>query len=185
MESHHPQESKRELEKVERAVEDAYADVREAIVGLRGSVGSGLIPSLEEYLNQWGEQSEVQAQLFVEEDVRLDLGTEIQLIRILQEALTNVRKHARAHRVGVHIGRGEDGVRAVVEDDGCGFDPLNIPRRGRQHFGLLIMKERVESLGGRLEIESAPGRGTKVYVHLPVNGLRRSRDGENAASYSG
>jgi signal transduction histidine kinase len=83
---------------------------------------------------------------------------------VAQEALTNAVRHAKASRVSILLTEGPKGVSLVVEDDGEGFDPA---RAGRGHLGLVHMRERVEVLGGQLELETAPGRGTSVYVHLP------------------
>jgi two-component system nitrate/nitrite sensor histidine kinase NarX len=92
----------------------------------------------------------------------------LQLLRILQEALANVRKHARVERVRVSVARDEGWIVAGVADEGVGFDgstPL-----GESHFGLSIMRERVESVGGEITIESRPGAGTRIEVRVPARG---------------
>jgi signal transduction histidine kinase len=88
------------------------------------------------------------------------------LFRILQEAVLNVRRHARAKELWIDLRRdaASDRLELVVRDDGRGFDPA-APARG--HYGLLTMRERAEACGGELEIESAPGRGTRVCVRVP------------------
>lgn len=96
---------------------------------------------------------------------RLDPEVETSLYRIVQEALTNVGRHAHASRVDVMVERRDGHVVVVVEDDGDGFDPAQLPTDG--HFGLLGMRERTEALGGTLTIESAPGKGTTIVAKVP------------------
>jgi signal transduction histidine kinase len=95
---------------------------------------------------------------------RLPAAVETALYRVVQEAMTNVVRHARATRVDVLLERRGDRVIAVVEDDGAGFEPDRV--QGGEHFGLLGMRERAEALGGRLTVESAPGAGTTIVVEV-------------------
>jgi two-component system nitrate/nitrite sensor histidine kinase NarX len=92
---------------------------------------------------------------------------DIQLLHIIQEALTNVRKHAQASRVWVRFERQDSILLITVEDDGRGFDPARLNREGQWYFGLQIMRERAESIGGSLELDSWPGRGTRVLMRMP------------------
>jgi signal transduction histidine kinase len=88
---------------------------------------------------------------------------------VVQEALTNVQRHARARRVSLVLQRTPEGVAAVVEDDGAGFDPgAALQASGR--LGLLGMRERVELVAGHLTVESAPGGGTTVIARIPLQG---------------
>jgi PAS domain S-box-containing protein len=96
---------------------------------------------------------------------RLPAAMETDLYRVVQEAMTNVVRHARATRVDVLAQRRGEQVMVMVEDDGVGFEPGQV-RRG-DHFGLLGMRERAEALGGTLTLESAPGAGTTVVVEVP------------------
>ena len=100
-------------------------------------------------------------------DARLPLGPDVkeQLYRLGQEALANVVKHARASRATVRIAADDEIVSVEVADDGCGFDPAAV---GPDHFGLRSMRGRVADLGGRLEVTSAPGRGTVLRVQVPA-----------------
>jgi signal transduction histidine kinase len=92
------------------------------------------------------------------------------LLRIVQEALANVRKHAGARQVEVRIGAIPEGIEVVVADDGRGFDPGRDRASGDRmpHFGLATMRERAESVGGTLEVVSAHEEGTRVTVRLPT-----------------
>jgi nitrate/nitrite-specific signal transduction histidine kinase len=157
-----------ELKKIAR---ETYIDVREAIFSLRTIVspGLGLLPTLREYLAEYRTHYGVDAQLVVDDESLAqfppDVG--IQIIRIAKEALTNVRKHAGASKAWICFERDGDWIRITVGDDGRGFDPAQVARESRQYFGLQIMQERAESVGGSLELDSQPGKGTRVVIRVP------------------
>jgi PAS domain S-box-containing protein len=96
---------------------------------------------------------------------RLPPAVETTLYRLVQEAMTNVVRHASATRVDLLVERRADRVLVVVEDDGVGFEPTTV--QGGDHFGLLGMRERAEALGGTLTVESSPGKGTTIVVEVP------------------
>jgi signal transduction histidine kinase len=157
------------------AARAAYADVREGILALRSSLGDGrtMLDALREFLERWQEQSEVDGTLTIAPDARIEAlppAAELQLLRIVQEALANVRKHAGAAQVEVRIGAIPEGIEVVVADDGRGFDPGRDRTSGDRvpHFGLATMRERAESVGGTLEVVSAHEEGTRVTVRLPI-----------------
>jgi signal transduction histidine kinase len=143
-------------------------DVRRLAVELRPKVldDFGLVAALERLTETFAEQTglavHVEARLG---DARLTGEVETALYRIIQEALTNVIKHANATTVSVVLTRSPDRVAVVVEDDGRGFDPAEERDDG---LGLLGMKERISLVGGRLTVESNPERGTTVAVEVPV-----------------
>lgn len=160
-----------ELQHSSTVTQEAYADVREAILGLRTSISleQDLLVTLREYLRKFRQNSKIVAELEVESDVPVSLtpAAEVQLIRIIQEALTNVRKHAHASHAWVRIRTLGDLAEVSISDNGRGFDlTLSAAREG--HFGLQTMAERAESVGGRVEVLSAPGEGTTVQVRLPL-----------------
>jgi two-component system nitrate/nitrite sensor histidine kinase NarX len=159
-----------ELGELTEICHDAYLDVREAILGLReaGRADHTLLESLDVYLQKFSRQSGVAARLVTDLDGGLDLTPpqEVQVIRVLQEALTNVRKHSGATTVTIRVDDPGDEIVFTVEDDGVGFDPENHAVNG-DHYGLATMRERIESLGGRLAVDSAPGRGARVIATLP------------------
>ncbi len=100
---------------------------------------------------------------------RLPLSIETALYRIVQEALTNISKHARATRVRIQFQRAARRIRCVVRDDGIGFDvPSVLHRKGEQGLGLIGIRERLNALGGTLQITSAPGRGTELLITIPL-----------------
>jgi signal transduction histidine kinase len=167
----------------------AYADVREAILGLRSRLGGerSLATALAEYLQHYRFQTGVETSLELDPRAaaaRAAPGAEAQLLRIIQEALANVRKHAQAQQVAVRLevstGQGGPRLRATVADDGRGFEPGAQP--GEARFGLSTMLERAESVGGSVRVEAAPGCGTQVLVELPLEtaptGLPAAGDGQ-------
>jgi signal transduction histidine kinase len=92
---------------------------------------------------------------------------ETTVYRLAQEALNNVAKHARAGHVDVVLERDAEHVSLIIEDDGVGFDPSNVEAAG-SGLGLIGIRERAALIGGHLEIESAPGRGTTIIVRAPA-----------------
>jgi signal transduction histidine kinase len=128
----------------------------------------GVNSALEGFCRDFGRRTRMAIE-YSGEDLPLPPETVgIHLYRFLQEALTNVSKHARAHRVQVTLDAVDGTIRLVVEDDGVGFDPEAWTRRGSgTGIGLLGMRERIERLRGRLEIISQPGRGTRLVARIP------------------
>ncbi|HEX2756275.1 MAG TPA: sensor histidine kinase [Candidatus Limnocylindrales bacterium] len=149
---------------------EAYVDVREAILGLRESSHAerDLLGSLRIYLEKFSHQTGLAGRLETElpDDLGLAPGAEIQVIRVIQEALTNIRKHAGATRAVVRVVGDELGICLSVDDDGRGFDPKELGGR-EDGFGLHAMRERMNLVGGTLMIYSAPGEGTRVVARLP------------------
>ncbi len=167
------EEAARQLVAMESAARRVYTDVREAILGLRSATDGvpGLVPSLRRYLQDYSRMAGVASELVVEgpvEEVELPPSTEIQLARIVQEALSNVRKHARAERATVRLALRDDRLLVEVADDGRGFDPDASAPTGWPRFGLQTMRERASAVGGRFRIASAPGAGTNVSVELAL-----------------
>jgi nitrate/nitrite-specific signal transduction histidine kinase len=159
-------ESLRELKRIGK---EAYTDVREAIFNLRIAMSSqtGLVPLLQDYLIEYREQTGINARLLIE-DARLGRfpgDVEVQLNRVIQEALTNVRKHSGAKQAWIRFRQENNHIQITIEDNGKGFDPLHL--NSAQHFGLAIMRERAESVGGEFQIASQPGLGTKIMLQVP------------------
>jgi len=173
-----------ELEDLATVNEEAYHDVREAILGLReASRTQGLIEALGAYVDKYAQQSGLPVELesTIEGEPALPAASEIQVIRVIQEALTNVRKHARATKARVRIASAEPGTMTiVVEDDGRGFDPAAAPSHRDGGYGLQTMRERMQLAGGSLRIDSRPGRGTRIIAVVP-DGSRPRGNGLVAA----
>lgn len=162
------------LEKLAGVTRDVHVDIRESITGLQlaATREQGVWQTLEEYL-QWFEQNYgVDTELIININNEFAAGllpptTEVQLLRIIQEALTNIRKYAGARHVKVII-RVNGGLADIrVEDDGCGFD-LDVAANKEGSFGLKIMKERAAEIGAQFSIQSKPGVGTKVILQIPL-----------------
>jgi two-component system nitrate/nitrite sensor histidine kinase NarX len=151
--------------------EEAYRDVRESILGLRESslADRGFLESLEAYLEKYSRQSGVKAMLetTLDGEPALPPRSEVQIIRVIQEALTNVRKHAGASSAIVRITNGGELTTISIEDDGHGFDLTGTLLNRDSGFGLHTMRERMELVGGTLSIDSASGRGTRVIARVP------------------
>lgn len=163
-------EASAQLRELAVSARQAYTEVREGIVGLRTLPGPDrpLTDVLREYVERWRDQSGIQTDLTIEGELRLRPSAELQLVRILQEALGNVRKHSRASKVRLDVRRRNGKLVASVVDDGVGFDPAARIRTEFPRFGLSTMRERAESIGGELTIDSSPGNGTSVRFELPI-----------------
>jgi signal transduction histidine kinase len=153
---------------IRELVDSALGDVRRLTVELRPPAldDFGLGAALERLASVMGERSP----FTLDVNVAVPAGVlpaehETAIYRIVQEALTNVVKHASAKHVSIVVASSEKSVRAVVEDDGTGFVPGSVRE---QALGLVGMRERAQLLGGRLEVESSPGSGTTVLVELPL-----------------
>ena len=131
----------------------------------------GLIPALRWYVGRYADRVDVEVDLEAGGlSERLPQETETVLYRIVQEALTNVAKHAQASRVSIHLECGVSSVTVTIRDDGLGFDTEGVAdlQPSRQGIGLLGMQERAASLGGGLSIESRPGEGTRLTIEVPL-----------------
>lgn len=130
----------------------------------------GLAEALRSHVDTWSRESGIAAELHMRglDAARLPSTVENTVYRVVQEALTNVHKHAQASRVGVIVERRGDELRVVVEDDGRGFDSAPTEPAGGRRLGLRGMSERASLVAGSLEIESVPGRGTTIYLVIPV-----------------
>ncbi|MFV9504671.1 MAG: chemotaxis protein CheB [Oscillochloridaceae bacterium umkhey_bin13] len=155
---------------------DIGREVRDMVVRLRPSVldDLGLVLALSNYVEQWSARANVGVDLHTRglDEERLPLAVETTIYRLVQEALTNVLKHAHASEVSVIIERSTNEVRLIIEDDGSGF---SVPVRAdgtddQPRLGLLGMQERVALLNGTLTVESAPGSGTTIFARLPLDG---------------
>lgn len=154
----------RELAEMRRAIRGGYVDAREAIDGLRLSVADSdpLSASMAEYIRDFSRQFGIPVDFVTEpEVVTTDPSTAQQILRIAQEALTNVRKHAEATRVNVELRDLKTEIQLVITDDGQGFPESRQPGGFRSH-GLASMRERAESVGGTLTVATGPGQGTRI-----------------------
>lgn len=161
------------LTDIRQTVQSTYEDVREAIDQLSLEAGARpLLPTLQRYLREFSQQHGVEVNFQGPKALHnLSPVVEVQLLRIAQEAMSNVRKHASATQVRVTLEDTRKGLSLMVKDNGRGFR-LGDQAEYAKLRGLAIMRERVEELGGTLEITSVPGQGTEVQVHLPEDKVR-------------
>ena len=154
---------------VRSIVVSTLRDVRRLAVELRPAAldDFGLVPALERLADTYRQQSSLEIDLELQlGPARLPGEVETTLYRIVQEALTNVAKHAQAGRVSILLRRKDEGAVVVIEDDGTGFDAG--AARHESGLGLTGMRERLGLVGGQLRIETAPGRGTTVVAEVPL-----------------
>jgi signal transduction histidine kinase len=148
------------------------AEMRELSHELRPTMldDLGLVPTLRWYVRQFGRRLDI-AVTFEPVDIQERLSSDVEtvLYRVVQEALTNVVRHAKAQAIDVNLRRDRSTLVLIVADDGIGFDaPAGIMEaHAGQGMGLLGMRERVAAIGGCLQVESTPGRGTRLTVTLP------------------
>ncbi len=161
------QDARRTLTKVREAVDGAIHELRQSLVDLRRSSveEGGLMETIQTYVGQvstlWGKEIRIEGGIANEPPTPVSLAA----VQILQEGLINALKHAQSSTVTVKVQDVDGFVHIVVEDDGTGFDPA--AEVGVGHHGTRMMRERAERVGGRIELESEPGRGTRLEAVLP------------------
>jgi signal transduction histidine kinase len=167
--------STRYLEDAERMARESLAEARRLVWALRPESldRRSLSEALHRLAGEWSGETNVQTHAATTGAPRPLLPeTEVALLRTAQEALANIRKHARASEVNITLSYMGDAVALDVVDDGAGFDPARLNDSVEAHdaggFGLVAMRERIEQLGGTLVIESAPDAGTALAAELPV-----------------
>jgi signal transduction histidine kinase len=157
-----------ELSRARTRIRDAQAEVRENILNLRTALSKNgeAIPFLCEYIKEFGIQTGIETHIEYDVSQKINLLPicEVQLVRIIQEALTNIRLHADANHVWVKFHQNQRNLCVEINDDGVGFVETEV----KKHFGLKSMRERTESVSGKLEIVSNPGHGTRINLCLPT-----------------
>jgi signal transduction histidine kinase len=160
-----------ELTELADVCEEGYRDARGAILDLHHSsrTDRDLLSGLDAYLEKYSHQCGIATSLdtALGHDLALPPSSEIQIIRVIQEALTNVRKHSGAASAVVEIARANGMVTFAIEDNGRGFDPSDA-LFDRDGFGLHAMRQRMELIGGTLLADSAAGRGTRIVAEIPI-----------------
>ena len=155
------------LSQADELVRQAQKELNVLIQEMRPAAleGKGLATALREYVVRWSEGAEIRADFRVQGERRVPLEVEQALFRVAQEALANVARHSGAGYAEVDLTYAADTIILRVADDGRGFDPSRNPGGG---FGLQSMRERLVRLGGHVNVESAPGKGTRVECFCPV-----------------
>ena len=159
------------LDDSQKLIEHTSGQIRNIMAELRPPEldDYGLVAALRWYAGGFAARNQIETQLPSDDlDPRPSGQVEIALFRIAQEALTNIAKHAQASQVVINLSQGAGILRMTIADDGIGFNPLaQISDRGRKSWGLLNLKERAESIGGQMQIESQLGSGTRLTVEVP------------------
>ncbi|MET3207096.1 UNVERIFIED_CONTAM: two-component system sensor histidine kinase DegS [Paenibacillus sp. PvR008] len=163
-----------EIVDLKKQVRSSLEEMRKVIFNLRPMAldDLGLIPTLRKYVQDFEEKTKIRALFETRgKEHRLSSAMEAAIYRLIQEALTNAAKHAYPTYVLVEITYQAQLVKIVVHDNGLGFKPELFQQKSKDHghFGLIGMRERVELLEGRMEIESAENQGTKIVIHIPTN----------------
>jgi len=197
------------LENIVTVAQDAYEEVRENIRTMKGVLPSDwqFAPALERLARRFERSFGIQTDLAIPDEIRdgvLGRAAEVQVLRIIQEAMTNARRHGGARHIQVSFAVTAEGVEVVVRDDGSGFEVERVAggdgrmpeqRGGRGEgkggggadagYGLGIMRERAEQVGGRLEVLSTPGTGTQVRVRVPLQENKEMPQGRDTDEDSG
>lgn len=172
LESKQPEAAQKNLEGLVQVAQDANVNLRHYILGLRDSIlpQRNFYEALQAYLDSFKQAWDIETIFSLPQDKLplLPVVVEDQLLHIVQEALVNIRKHAEAKRVEVLITKQAGEMTVSISDDGHGFDLQLAPSTQGEHFGLSIMRERAEQVGGRMEIRSVIGQGTQVFIHIPI-----------------
>lgn len=163
-----------ELGEIREVVQDTYEDIRESIDQLSTEIRSlPIITALGNYIREFSHNNSIQVKFDVPKAfTRLSPVAELQLLRITQEALTNVRRHALASEVKVKLENTDQSVEMAIRDNGQGFNLLDLEKAPPGYHGLNIIKERAEGLGGTVNISTSPGEGTEIRISLPVEKVR-------------
>ena len=158
-------------------VDESYQDVRELLNNFRTQLGEGgLLHAAEEAVARFRRQTGVEVSLRSDGlmgGTPLTREQQLEALFILQEALSNVRKHAEAGKVDIHLSN-RTRFRMEITDDGIGYDPGSLADRPEGHFGRRIMQERARRMGATLTVSTAPGQGVSIVLELPAGGPRRS-----------
>ena len=163
-----------ELSEIREVVQNTYEDIRESIDQLTTEIRNlPIISALANYTREFSDNNGIQVKFNVSKPFpQLSPVAELQLLRIAQEALTNVRRHAQATEAEVKLETTSQAVEMLVKDNGQGFNLSDLEKSPPGYHGLNIIKERAEGLGGSVNISTAPGEGTEVRISLPTDRVR-------------
>lgn len=162
-----------ELVSLQQLVRQSLQDVRKIIFDLRPMVldDLGLVPAVKRYLEDYRTQNDICVEfIFLGKERRFDTSLEVASFRIIQEVLTNIKKHAKARHVIIKMELLPSRINVYIKDNGCGFNlETTKPRSDGSGYGLMGIKERVQLLQGGLAVYSAPGKGTEISFWLPLD----------------
>jgi signal transduction histidine kinase len=164
-----------QLQQLENAAKNLYTETRQAILGLKmaGEIDAGLAKTLRDFVRRFCDLCEVDITLDIApaaEVLSLPVETDLQLLRVVQEALNNVHKHAHAEQAWINLNCTNGNLILEIRDNGTGFSMRRTNGKNRPIYGLAIMQERSESIGATFDIDTRPGYGTSIRVSLPLEG---------------
>jgi signal transduction histidine kinase len=183
LDSGHIQQVRGEFRLMQEAIGRAARDVRHSIASLQAppQPRQSLQDELRQIADEVAEDGEPQVK--VDDGVKTPMflpASELeQVSRVVQEALLNATRHAKAQQITVYLKRSDSNIELIVEDDGQGFDPEEVSASGDDHFGLSIMHARAARIGGQINIESAIGHGTRVMLNWPMSEIPEGGRGGN------
>ncbi|AEE91838.1 DegS sensor signal transduction histidine kinase [Tepidanaerobacter acetatoxydans Re1] len=164
-------EAKKELNQLKKIVRSSLQELRKIIFNLRPSSldNLGLQAVTKRYCEEFQEETGIRTEFrFFGDKTRLGSEIEVTIFRLIQEALTNVKKHSKAKNCIVKLEFGDGKANLVIADDGVGFEvSTKDSSDSEQHFGIMTIKERVALVDGSFNIESEPGQGTKLFATIP------------------
>jgi two-component system sensor histidine kinase DegS len=166
-----------EVERIKATLREGLTEIRRFIFDLRPTMlqDRGLTATIEHYVATYQSLFPMAVELEARRRLpRLSAEHELAAFRVIQEAIQNARKHARATNVSVEIGEEDGELRVVVSDNGRGFSPERVSTHLMGGAGLRGMRERAAFVSGSLRIDSAPGEGTRISLHIPLGGAESS-----------
>jgi signal transduction histidine kinase len=155
-----------------RLTRESHSEARESLQLLRDFTESGQLNlHLKNYIDRLRQDAGIQCSMnLLAKEPSLEPHVELQLLRICQEALNNIRKHAQATYVNLNMSATKNNLTITIEDNGQGFDLTSVPQQSTHHgHGLSVMEERAVSAGGSFKLSSCPGKGTMITVTVPLN----------------
>jgi signal transduction histidine kinase len=164
----------KDLSEIQKVVQGTYDDIRESIDQLSREIRNvPIISALSSYITEFGTHNDIQVDFdYPKPFPGLSPVAELQLFRIAQEALTNIRRHALATEVKIKLEGTDETVHMMIKDNGKGFRLEKLEDSPPGYHGLNIIRERAETLGGELDITTSPGEGTELMVTLPLEKVR-------------
>ncbi|NMO95584.1 sensor histidine kinase [Paenibacillus lemnae] len=177
--------AQRQVELIEEMASVAQSEMRALLLHLRPVYleGKALEQGLRELIRELQIKVPMDIHLEMEEGMTLVKGIENHLFRIVQEAMSNTLRHAKAEKMDIRIHRKQNTVRVMLRDDGIGFE---LDERKQASYGLSTMEERVTELGGSIQIITAPGKGTRIEISVPLmDDERKKNEGDGDGSRSG
>ena len=171
--------AKSEVELVKNGLDEANNELRELLAHFRIHMDErGLIPATEALIERFENESGIS--VFFQNhcpDLKLPPIQEVQVLHIIQESLTNARKHSQANNIRILIRQSaDDHYHVLIEDDGIGIDNFNIKGQPGEHVGLSIMRERARRINGKVNIESETGEGTRIELDFPISSSNLKND---------